>query len=113
MRPNGGGEPSGALGSAITAKRGSYAAVREAFVKLAVGNVGSGWTWLVKKADGSVDVVNTGAAGTPLTGADRALLTVDMREHACYIEYRNPRPKFVETFLDKLVSWECAQVNFA
>ena len=113
MAPAGGGEPSGALADAINAKWGSYAAFKEAFVKSAVGNFGSGWTWLVKKADGSVDIVNTGAAGTPLTTADKALLTVDVWEHAYYIDYRNLRPKFVETFLDKLVNWKFAEANFA
>ena len=112
MKPNGGGEPSGALAAAMAAKWGSYAAFKEAFVKSAVGNFGSGWTWLVKKADGSVDIVNTGAAGTPLTTADKALLTVDVWEHAYYIDYRNLRPKFVETFLDKLVNWDFAARNF-
>ena len=113
MKPNGGGAPSGKLADAINAKFGSYDAFKEAFTKSAVGNFGSGWTWLVKKADGSVDIVNTGAAGTPLTTADKALLTVDVWEHAYYIDYRNLRQKFVETFLDKLVNWEFAQKNFA
>ncbi|MFG6429611.1 superoxide dismutase [Roseateles sp. LYH14W] len=113
MKPQGGGEPGGALADAINAKWGSYAAFKEAFVKSAVGNFGSGWTWLVKKADGSVDIVNTGAAGTPLTGADTALLTVDVWEHAYYIDYRNLRPKFVETFLSNLVNWQFAEANFA
>ena len=113
MSPNGGGEPGGALAQAINAKWGSYAAFREAFVKSAVGNFGSGWTWLVKKADGSVDIVNTGAAGTPLTTADTALLTVDVWEHAYYIDYRNLRPKFAETFLASLVNWEFAESNFS
>ncbi|HVR48928.1 MAG TPA: Fe-Mn family superoxide dismutase [Pseudorhodoferax sp.] len=112
MQPAGGGEPSGKLADAIHARWGSYAAFRQAFVQSAVGNFGSGWTWLVKKADGSVDIVNTGAAGTPLTTADQALLTVDVWEHAYYIDYRNLRPQFVETFLDKLVNWEFAQANF-
>jgi Fe-Mn family superoxide dismutase len=112
MKPQGGGEPTGGLAQAITSKWGSYAAFKEAFVKSAVGNFGSGWTWLVKKPDGSVDIVNTGAAGTPLTTADRALMTVDVWEHAYYIDYRNARPKFVETFLDKLVNWEFAAKNF-
>jgi Fe-Mn family superoxide dismutase len=112
MKPQGGGEPTGALAQAISSKWGSYAAFKEAFVKSAVGNFGSGWTWLVKKPDGSVDIVNTGAAGTPLTTADRALMTVDVWEHAYYIDYRNARPKFVETFLDKLVNWEFAAKNF-
>lgn len=112
MKPQGGGEPTGTLADAIVAKFGSYAAFKEAFTKSAVGNFGSGWTWLVKKADGSVDIVNTGAAGTPLTTQDRALLTVDVWEHAYYIDYRNMRPKFLETYLDKLVNWEFAQANF-
>jgi Fe-Mn family superoxide dismutase len=112
MKPNGGGEPGGTLAAAINAKWGSYAAFREAFVKSAVGNFGSGWTWLVKKADGSVDIVNMGAAGTPLTTGDKALLTVDVWEHAYYIDYRNLRQKFVETFLDKLAHWDFAQRNF-
>ena len=113
MKPEGGGEPAGALAQAINAKFGSYAAFKEAFVKSAVGNFGSGWTWLVKKPDGSVDIVNTGPAGTPLTGADKALLTVDVWEHAYYIDYRNARPKFVETFLSNLVNWKFAEANFA
>ena len=113
MKPAGGGEPKGTLGQAITSKWGSYAAFREAFVKSAVGNFGSGWTWLVKKADGSLDIVNTGAAGTPLTTPDKAVLTVDVWEHAYYIDYRNLRQKYVETFFDKLVNWDFAQKNFA
>ena len=113
LKPAGGGEPTGALAAAINAKFGSYAAFKEAFTKSAVGNFGSGWTWLVKKADGSVDIVNTSAAGTPLTGADKALLTIDVWEHAYYIDYRNARPKFVETFLNSLVNWSFAEANFA
>jgi superoxide dismutase, Fe-Mn family len=113
MKPQGGGEPKGALAAAIAAKFGSYAAFKEAFTKSAVGNFGSAWTWLVKKADGTVDIVNMGAAGTPLTTADKALLTIDVWEHAYYIDYRNQRPKFVETFLNSLVNWEFAEKNFA
>jgi superoxide dismutase len=112
LKKDGGGEPSGALAAAINAKWGSYAAFKEAFAKSAVGNFGSGWTWLVKKADGSVDIVNMGAAGTPLTTGDTALLTVDVWEHAYYIDYRNLRPKFVETFLNHLVNWSFAEANF-
>ncbi|PWB58445.1 MAG: superoxide dismutase [Fe] [Nitrosomonadales bacterium] len=113
MKPNGGGEPSGALADAIKAKWGSVDEFRKAFQTSAVGNFGSGWTWLVKKADGSVDIVNMGAAGTPLTTADRALLCVDVWEHAYYIDYRNLRPKFVETFLNNLVNWDFVAKNFA
>ena len=113
MKPAGGGEPTGALAAAIDAKWGSHAAFKEAFAKSAVGNFGSGWTWLVKKADGSVDLANTSNAGTPLTGADKALLTLDVWEHAYYIDYRNARPKFVETYLNSLVNWDFAAANFA
>jgi Fe-Mn family superoxide dismutase len=112
MKPQGGGAPTGELAKAIDAKWGSFDAFKGAFVKSAVGNFGSGWTWLVKKLDGSVDIVNTGAAGTPLTTDNKALLTVDVWEHAYYIDYRNLRPKFVETFLAKLVNWDFAAKNF-
>jgi Fe-Mn family superoxide dismutase len=113
MKPNGGGEPTGALAAAINAKWGTFAAFKEAFTKSAVGNFGSGWTWLVKKADGSVDIVNTSNAGTTLTSGDKALLTIDVWEHAYYIDFRNARPKFVETFLNSLANWDFAAKNFA
>jgi len=113
MAPNGGAAPTGALADAINAKWGSYDDFKAAFQASAVGNFGSGWTWLVKKADGSVDIVNMGAAGTPLTTGDTALLCIDVWEHAYYIDYRNARPKFVETFLTSLVNWEFASANFA
>jgi len=113
MKPQGGGAPKGALAAAIDAKFGSFDAFKEAFTKSAVGNFGSGWTWLVKKADGSVEIVNMGAAGTPLTTGDTALLTIDVWEHAYYIDFRNLRPKFVETFLNSLVNWDFAEANFA
>jgi superoxide dismutase, Fe-Mn family len=114
MKPNGGGAPAGALAEAINAKWGSLDAFKAAFQTSAVGNFGSGWTWLVKKADGSVDIVNMGAAaGTPLTTGDKALLCVDVWEHAYYVDYRNMRPKYVETFLANLVNWSFAEANFA
>ena len=113
LTPNGGGAPKGALADAINAKWGSLDAFKTAFQTSAVGNFGSGWTWLVKKADGSVDIVNMGAAGTPLTTGDKALLCVDVWEHAYYIDFRNMRPKFVETYLASLVNWSFAEANFA
>ena len=112
MKPGGGGEPRGALGEAIIRKWGTLAAFREAFTRSAVGNFGSGWTWLVKKPDGAVDIVNTSNAATPLTTADKALLTIDVWEHAYYIDYRNARPKFVETWLNSLANWDFAAKNF-
>ena len=113
MKPNGGGEPTGALAEAIKAKWGSFEDFKKAFTASAVGNFGSGWTWLVKKADGSVDIVNMGAAGTPLTTGDKALLCIDVWEHAYYIDYRNRRPDFVATFLNSLANWDFAASNFA
>jgi superoxide dismutase, Fe-Mn family len=113
MKPSGGGAPTGALAVAIDAKWGSFDAFKAAFQASAVGNFGSGWTWLVKKADGSVDIVNMGAAGTPLTTGDSPLLTIDVWEHAYYIDYRNARAKFVEVFLASLVNWDFASKNYA
>ncbi len=95
------------------ARWGSFAEFAKAFQASAVGNFGSAWTWLVRKPDGTVDIVNTGAAGTPLTTADKALLCIDVWEHAYYIDYRNLRPKFVETFLGNLVNWHFAEQNYA
>jgi len=112
MKPNGGGAPAGALAAAIAAKWGSFDDFKKAFQGSAVGNCGSGWTWLVKKADGSVDIANTSNAGTIITGADKPLLTIDVWEHAYYIDYRNARPKFVETFLASLANWDFAAKNF-
>ena len=112
MKPGGGGQPTGKLADAINKKWGSFEAFKEAFGKSAVGNFGSGWTWLVKKADGSVDIANTSNAGTPLTGTDTALLTVDVWEHAYYVDYRNRRPDFVGAFLNHLANWDFAAKNF-
>jgi Fe-Mn family superoxide dismutase len=113
MKPAGGGAPTGALADAINAKWGGLDEFKKAFQASAVGNFGSGWTWLVKKADGSVDIVNMGAAGTPLTTGDTALLCVDVWEHAYYIDYRNLRAKFVDVFLNNLVDWDFVAKNFS
>ncbi|MBI4988122.1 MAG: superoxide dismutase [Fe] [Rhodocyclales bacterium] len=113
MKPNGGGAPAGALADAINKKWGSFDEFKKAFQASAVGNFGSGWTWLVKKPDGSVDIVNTSNAATPLTTDSKALLTIDVWEHAYYIDYRNARAKFVETFLASLANWDFAAKNFA
>jgi Fe-Mn family superoxide dismutase len=112
LTPKGSGKPSGALATAIDAKWGSFDKFKEEFTKSAVGNFGSGWTWLVKKADGSVDIVNTSNAATPLTTADKALLTMDVWEHAYYIDYRNARAKYIENFWG-IVNWDFAAKNFA
>ena len=113
LTPNGGGAPAGALADAINAKFGSFDNFKAEFAKSAAGNFGSGWTWLVKNADGSVEIVNTGAAGNPLVDGKKPLITVDVWEHAYYIDYRNARPKFLEAFLNNLVNWKFAEENFA
>lgn len=110
LKPNGGGEPSGKLAEGIQAKWGSFERFREAFTQSALANFGSGWTWLVKKPDGTLDIVNTSNAGTPLTGSDKPLLTCDVWEHAYYIDYRNARARFLAAFW-QLVNWDFVAKN--
>jgi len=112
LSPNGGGEPTGALSDAINAKFGSFAEFVAAFNDKAVNNFGSSWTWLVKTADGSLDIVNTSNAATPLTDASLTpLMTVDLWEHAYYIDFRNVRPNYLKGFWS-LINWEFASANF-
>ena len=110
MAPKAGGEPNGPLADQINKKWGSFAAFKEAFNKSATGNFGSGWTWLVKKSDGSLDIVNTSNAGTPLTTSDKPVLTCDVWEHAYYIDYRNKRPDYLGSWWS-LVNWDFAAKN--
>ena len=105
MKPGGGGEPTGKLGEAIAKAFGSFAAFKEQFTATAVGTFGSGWAWLVQRPDGSLALVSTPNAATPITGADTPLLTCDVWEHAYYIDDRNARPKYVESFWN-LVDWD-------
>lgn len=112
LSPSGGGEPSGALAEAINAKFGSFDKFKSEFETAAAGNFGSGWTWLVKNADGSVEIHNTSNAGTPMTEGKTALLTVDVWEHAYYIDYRNARPKYLESIWAK-INWDFVASNFA
>ncbi len=113
MSPNGGGKPSGAVADAINAKFGSFDKFKEEFSNQAVANFGSGWTWLVKKSDGSVDIVNTSNAETPLTNDNLTpLMTVDVWEHAYYIDYRNARPKYLDAFWN-VVNWDFVAKNLA
>lgn len=113
LSPNGGGEPNGAIGEAIASAFGSFEKFKEEFTTSAVNNFGSSWTWLVKKSDGSLAIVNTSNAGTPLTDASVVpLLTADMWEHAYYIDYRNVRPNYMNAFWN-LVNWDFVNKNFA
>ena len=112
LSPNGGGEPAGALADAIKAKWGSFDDFKKAFTQTAVGTFGSGWAWLVKNADGSLELVSTSNAATPLTTDKKPLLTCDVWEHAYYIDYRNSRPNYLESFW-KLINWDFVAKNFA
>ena len=112
LSPQGGGEPSGALADAINAKFGSFDTFREAFNANAVANFGSGWTWLIKIDDGGVDIVNTSNADTPIAHGQTPLLTIDVWEHAYYIDYRNARPKYLENVWNVL-NWDFVAQNFA
>jgi len=112
LSPQGGGAPTGALAAAIDQRFGSFAAFKEEFAKTAVTTFGSGWGWLVKNTDGSLELMSTSNAGTPMTSGKKALLTCDVWEHAYYIDYRNLRPKFVEAFWN-LVNWQFVANNFS
>ena len=111
LSPNGGGEPTGALADAINAKFGSFAAFKEEFSKTSITTFGSGWGWLVKNSDGSIELASTSNAGTPMTNGQTALMTCDVWEHAYYIDYRNARPAYLEAFW-ALVNWDFVAKNF-
>jgi len=112
LKPNGGGAPTGKLAEAIDAAFGSFDAFKAEFTKTAIGTFGSGWAWLVQRADGSLALVSTSNAATPLTGTDTPLLTCDVWEHAYYVDYRNARPKYVEAFWN-LVNWDFVAAQMA
>ncbi len=112
LSPNGGGAPSGDLAAAIEKAFGSFEEFKKAFSTSAATNFGSGWTWLVKNSDGSVEIVNTSNAGNPLTNGKTPLLTIDVWEHAYYIDFRNARPKYLEEIW-KLVNWDFVATNLA
>ncbi|MGM0784549.1 MAG: superoxide dismutase [Pseudomonadota bacterium] len=111
LSPHGGGEPGGALAGAIDARFGSFATFKETFNAKAVANFGSGWTWLIKTGDGGVDIVNTSNADTPIAHGQIPLLTIDVWEHAYYIDYRNSRPKYLENVW-KILNWDFVALNF-
>jgi superoxide dismutase, Fe-Mn family len=110
MKPGGGGAPSGALAAKIDAAFGSYEKFAEQFKAAAVGRFGSGWAWLVLDG-GELKIMSTPNAETPMTGGKKALLTVDVWEHAYYLDFQNRRPDFVQTFLDQLVNWDFVAEN--
>ncbi|ROR35029.1 superoxide dismutase [Inmirania thermothiophila] len=110
LSPNGGGAPTGAVAEAIDRAFGSFDAFKEQFTQAAVTLFGSGWAWLVRNADGGLEIVQTANAGNPMTEGKTPILTCDVWEHAYYIDYRNARPKYVEAFWN-LVNWEFANRN--
>ncbi len=112
MSPQGGGAPEGELAARIDADLGGLDSLKEALKAAAVGRFGSGWAWLVE-ADGKLAITSTGNADLPLVHGQKALLTIDVWEHAYYLDYQNRRPDYVETFLTHLVNWEFAAANLA
>jgi Fe-Mn family superoxide dismutase len=111
LSPNGGGAPTGGLANAIDRTFGSFDKFKEEFTKCAVTTFGSGWAWLVKNSNGSLELVSTSNAGCPLTSGQTPILTCDVWEHAYYIDFRNLRPKYLEAFW-ALVNWEFANANY-
>lgn len=110
LSPNGGGAPTGKIQELISKEWGSFDAFKEAFTKSAITNFGAGWTWLAQDKNGKLQIVNTSNAQTPITSGLNPLLTVDIWEHAYYIDYRNERPKFINAFW-ALVNWDFANKN--
>ena len=111
MKPNGGGQPTGDLADAIKRDFGSFEKFSEEFANAGATQFGSGWAWLVIGADKKLAVTKTPNADLPMKHGQKALLTMDVWEHAYYIDYRNARPKYIETFLDKLANWDFALEN--
>jgi Fe-Mn family superoxide dismutase len=112
LKPKGGGEPEGALAEALKRDFGSMAKFKEEFAAAGIGQFGSGWAWLVLE-NGKLKITKTGNADLPMKHGQTALLTMDVWEHAYYIDYRNDRAKYIQTFLNSLVNWDFAAQNLA
>jgi superoxide dismutase, Fe-Mn family len=112
MKPGGGGQPTGALAEKINADFGSYEAFVEQFKTAGATQFGSGWAWLVLDG-GSLKVTKTANADLPLAHGQKALLTMDVWEHAYYLDYQNRRPDYMTTYLEKLVNWDFVAANLA
>ncbi len=110
LAPNAGGNPTGKIADAINSKWGSFDSFKEAFTKSAATNFASGWTWLVKDSSGNLEIVNTDDAGCPITNNQTPILTIDVWEHAYYVDYRNSRPNYINAFWN-LVNWDFANKN--
>lgn len=112
LSPNGGGEPTGEVAEAINSAFGSYQGFRDQFAEAATTQFGSGWAWLVQ-GDKGLEIMKTSNADLPLKHDQKALLTIDVWEHAYYIDFRNARPNYISTYLDSLVNWEFVAKNMA
>jgi Fe-Mn family superoxide dismutase len=112
LKPKGGGKPSGDLASRIDADLGGYDTFKAKFAQAAVDQFGSGWAWLVSRG-GKLEIISTSNAGTPITGEATPLLTIDVWEHAYYLDYQNRRPDFANAVIDKLLNWEFAAQQMA
>ena len=110
MKPGGGGKPSGDLAQAIDRDFGSFEKFAEQFTQAGITQFGSGWAWLVSDK-GKLSVTKTGNADLPMKHGQKAILTMDVWEHAYYIDFRNARPKYIETFLSSLVNWDFVSEN--
>lgn len=113
LKPNGGGKPTGELAKKIDSDLGGYDKFAADFKAAAIAQFGSGWAWLVADKSGKLKITKTANAELPMTAGDTALLTVDVWEHAYYLDFQNRRPDFVQTCLDKLINWEFAAANLA
>jgi Fe-Mn family superoxide dismutase len=114
MKPGGGGEPTGVLAEKIQADFGSYHAFKKAFTDAALSQFGSGWAWLVKDPENdTLKIIKTSNADTPIAQGLIPLLTIDVWEHAYYLDYQNRRADYVDTYLEHLVNWEFAEANLA
>jgi Fe-Mn family superoxide dismutase len=111
MKPGGGGKPGGELLVRIERAFGSLADFKQRFAEAAAVHFGSGWTWLAADDAGMLRILGTHDAGNPLQHGLRPLLTIDVWEHAYYLDYQNQRPRYIETFMDNLINWEFAQKN--
>ncbi|HGJ5872482.1 MAG TPA: superoxide dismutase [Fe] [Arsenophonus apicola] len=110
LAPNAGGEPTGKIAEAINQQFDSFEKFKQQFTDAAIKNFGSGWTWLVKQANGKLSIINTSNAATPISGDDKPLLTVDIWEHAYYIDYRNVRAEYLTNFWS-LANWPFVEQN--
>jgi Fe-Mn family superoxide dismutase len=112
MSPNGGGQPTGQAADKIGSAFGGYDQFREKLTAAATGQFGSGWAWLVDNG-GTLEVMNTANADLPMKHGAKALWTIDVWEHAYYIDYRNARPKFIDAVLDNLINWDFVNQNLS